>query len=75
MKNNSSQLIQTHSPIDWDRLDALFAAVDEKTLQVTLNVPVSYFLSLMYFPTYYPVNEEFFTSCGDTFATSPETKT
>ena len=27
----------------------------------------------MYFPTFYPVNEEFFTSCGDTFATSPET--
>ena len=48
-------------------------AVDDSTLQVELNVPVSYFLSLMYFPTFYPVNEEFFTSCGDTFATSPET--
>ena len=48
-------------------------AVDDNTLQVELNVPVSYFTSLMYFPTFYPVNEEFFTSCGDTFATSPET--
>ena len=48
-------------------------AVDDKTLRVELNVPVSYFTSLMYFPTYYPVNEEFFNSCGDTFATSPET--
>jgi oligopeptide transport system substrate-binding protein len=48
-------------------------AVDEKTLEVQLNVPVSYFLSLMYFPTFYPVNEAFFTSCGDTFGTSPET--
>ena len=27
----------------------------------------------MYFPTFYPVNEKFFESCGDTFATSPET--
>ena len=48
-------------------------AVDEKTLEVKLNVPVSYFLSLMYFPTFYPVNEAFFESCGDTFGTSPET--
>lgn len=48
-------------------------AVDDKTLEVSLNVPVSYFESLMYFPTFYPVNEKFFESCGDTFATSPET--
>ena len=48
-------------------------AVDDKTLEVQLNVSVSYFLSLMYFPTYYPVNQAFFESCGDTFATSPET--
>lgn len=56
-----------------DKSELGVTAVDEKTLQVELNVPVSYFLSLMYFPTFYPVNEEFFTSCGDTFATSPET--
>ena len=48
-------------------------AVDDKTLEVTLNVPVSYFLSLMYFPTYYPVNQAFYESVGDTFGTSPET--
>ena len=41
--------------------------------EVTLNVPVSYFLSLMYFPTFYPVNQAFYESVGDTFATSPET--
>lgn len=58
---------------DMDKSELGVTAVDEKTLQVELNVPVSYFLSLMYFPTYYPVNEEFFNSCGDTFATSPET--
>lgn len=56
-----------------DKSELGVTAIDEKTLQVELNVPVSYFLSLMYFPTYYPVNEEFFTSCGDTYATSPET--
>lgn len=56
-----------------DKSELGVTAVDEHTLEVQLNVPVSYFLSLMYFPTYYPVNEEFFNSCGDTFATSPET--
>ena len=56
-----------------DKSELGVKAVDDKTLEVSLNVPVSYFESLMYFPTFYPVNEEFFTSCGDTFATSPET--
>lgn len=56
-----------------DKSELGVTALGDKTLQVELNVPVSYFLSLMYFPTFYPVNEEFFNSCGDTFATSPET--
>lgn len=56
-----------------DKSELGVTAVDEKTLKVELNVPVSYFLSLMYFPTYYPVNQKFFESCGDTFATSPQT--
>jgi len=48
-------------------------AVDDKTLQVQLEVPVSYFDQLLYFPTFYPVNEKFFESCGASYATSPET--
>ena len=58
---------------EMDKSELGVTAVDDKTLEVTLNVPVSYFLSLMYFPTYYPINQAFFESCGDTFATSPET--
>ncbi len=58
---------------EMDKSELGVTAVDEHTLQVELNVPVSYFLSLMYFPTFYPVNEEFYNSCGDTFGTSPET--
>lgn len=58
---------------DLDKSELGVTAVDDKTLQVELNVPVSYFLSLMYFPTFYPVEESFYESCGDTFATSPET--
>jgi oligopeptide transport system substrate-binding protein len=56
-----------------DKSELGVTAVDDHTLQVELNVPVSYFLSLMYFPTFYPVNEDFYNSCADTFGTSPET--
>ena len=58
---------------DMDKSELGVTAVDEHTLQVELNVPVSYFLSLMYFPTFYPVHEEFFNSCGDTYGTSADT--
>ena len=58
---------------DMDKSELGATAVDEHTLEVQLEAPVSYFLSLMYFPTFYPVNEEFFNSCGDSYATSPDT--
>ena len=32
--------------------------VDDKTLKVTLEAPVAYFLSLMAFPTYFPVRQD-----------------
>ena len=56
-----------------DKSELGVTAEDEHTLKVELEAPVSYFLSLMYFPTFYPVNEEFFNSCGDSYATSPDT--
>ncbi len=56
-----------------DKKELGVTAVDDKTLKVELVAPVSYFDSLMYFPTFYPVNEKFFNTCADTFATSPET--
>ena len=50
------------------------AAADDKTFVVELNGPVSFFPSLMYFPTFYPINEEFYNSLEDgTYGTSPET--
>jgi len=49
-------------------------AVDDKTLQVELEVPVSFFPSLMYFPTFYPINQAFYESLGDgEYGTSPST--
>lgn len=56
-----------------DKSELGVEAPDDYTLVVHLNAPVAYFLDLMYFPTFYPIEEEFFNSCGDTFATSPET--
>ena len=59
---------------EMDKSELGVKAIDDKTLEVTLEVPVSYFLSLMYFPTFYPVNQAFFEGLADgTFGTSPET--
>ena len=66
---NAAEIIAGEKPVT----DLGVTAVDDKTLEVQLNVPVSYFLSLMYFPTFYPVNEAFFNTCADTFGTSPDT--
>ena len=66
---NAADIIAGSKPVT----DLGITAVDDKTLKVELNVPVSYFLSLMYFPTFYPMNQKFFESCGDTYGTSADT--
>jgi oligopeptide transport system substrate-binding protein len=48
-------------------------AKDDKTLVVELSQPVSFFESLMAFPSFLPVNEDFFKKAGDKFGTSPDT--
>lgn len=48
-------------------------AKDDKTLVVTLETPCSYFLSLMTFPCFYPVNEKFANEQGDKYGTSVDT--
>ena len=48
-------------------------AEDDKTLVVELSHPVTFLESLLAFPSFYPVNEEFYTSAGDKFGTSPDT--
>ena len=50
------------------------SAPDDKTFVVELEVPVSFFPSLMYFPTFYPINEAFYNSLDEgTYGTSPDT--
>lgn len=67
---NAAEIIKGEKPVT----DLGVQAVDDKTLKVELNVPVSYFDSLLYFPTYYPVNRKFYNSLATgTFGTSPST--
>lgn len=67
---NAAEIIGGTLPVT----DLGVKATDEKTLVVSLNVPVSYFESLMYFPTFYPINRAFYEGlAAGTFGTSPET--
>jgi ABC-type oligopeptide transport system substrate-binding subunit len=48
-------------------------ALDSYTLQVTLETPVPYFINMMTFPSFYPLNEAFVEAQGDKFGTTVET--
>lgn len=48
-------------------------ALNDKTVEVTLNNPTPYFLNQMAFPTFFPLDQKFVESKGDTFGTSVET--
>ena len=47
-------------------------AVDDKTLEVTLTLPCDFFLSLLAFPSFFPLNQKFYEEQGDQFALSPD---
>lgn len=47
-------------------------AVDDYTLEVTLALPVPYFLQLMTFPSFFPMNEAFVIEKGAEYAQSPD---
>ncbi len=48
-------------------------AIDAKTLEVTLERPVPYFLAVIQFPIMTAVNEEFYNTVGDQYGQSPDT--
>ena len=51
-----------------------FKAIDDYTFEVKLATPTPYFLSLMAFPAFYPVNEAFVNEVTeDKFGTSVDT--
>lgn len=47
-------------------------AVDDYTLKVSLETPVPWFIPLMTFPSFFPLNEKFVTEAGDNYATGPD---
>ncbi|MDN4607720.1 peptide ABC transporter substrate-binding protein [Sporosarcina highlanderae] len=57
---------------EMDKSELGIVAEDDKTLVVTLERPVPYFLSLMSFGTFYPQKEEFVTAKGDAYATNSD---
>lgn len=66
---NATEVLQKELPLSSLGVTAL----DSKTLQVQLSLPVPYFDDLLTLPSFYPVNEAFFHRCGNLFATSAET--
>ncbi len=48
-------------------------ATDDYTLVFTLDAPCSYFLSMLCWSAFMPVNGEFLAQCGDTFGTNADT--
>jgi len=65
--HNADAVIAGEMPVDQLGVKAL----DDKTLEVTLDLPVDFFLSLMAFPTFFPLNEEFYLAQGDQYAVTP----
>lgn len=53
--------------------DLGITAEDDSTLVIELEREVPYFLSLMSFGTFYPLNEEFVTEQGDAYASNSDT--
>jgi oligopeptide transport system substrate-binding protein len=48
-------------------------AVDDKTLEVTLEAPCAYFLEITSFPTLFPIREDVVSKDPEGWATKPET--
>ncbi|WP_374722687.1 peptide ABC transporter substrate-binding protein [Peribacillus tepidiphilus] len=47
-------------------------ALDDKTLEITLEKPIPFFKSLMAFATFHPINKKFFESTGGKYASNAE---
>ena len=58
---------------DMDPAELGVEAIDDYTVVAHLEVPVPYFVKLMTFPNFFPVNEAFVASVGEDFGTSVET--
>ncbi len=67
--------IKNASPIiagEMDKEQLGVSAKDDKTFVVELENPVPFFLNLMTFPSFCPINQEFYESVGDQYALGAE---
>lgn len=70
---NASEIMFNENSNLYGKVEELgIEAVDERTLKVTLEKPTPYFVSLMSFPPFYPLNEKFVKEQGEDFATGHE---
>lgn len=53
--------------------DVAVKALDDKTLEVVLTAPTSYFIDLMHFPTYMPLRQDILEKYGDQWTQKPDT--
>ncbi len=61
---NATEVVAGEMPVT----DLGVKAVDDKTFEVTLSLPCDFLLGLMAFPSFFPLNQEFFEAQGDQFA-------
>ncbi len=52
---------------DWEQVG--IKALDKYTLQYTLNRPIPYFLTMLTYVSFLPVNGQFLAECGESFGT------
>lgn len=48
-------------------------AIDDNTLEIKLEIPVPYFMKLMTFPVFYPINQAFAEAQGEAYGTTTDT--
>jgi len=66
---NAQAIMDPKSPL-FNKVDQLgVKAIDQKTLQVTLERPTPFFLSLLSFPAFFPVDKKVVDQFGDEYGT------
>ena len=66
--NNAEAILNGETPVD----ELGVEAVDDKTLKVTLEKPVPYFLDVLTIPSYFPQNEAFVMEQGENYGLTAE---
>lgn len=65
---NAAEVISGEKPVE----ELGVKALDDYTLELTLSLPCGFLLSLMAFPSFFPINQKFYEQHGDQYATSKD---